>query len=119
MRTQRVLFASLLFACAFAAGAAGSPGTLLVLNKSDNTVSLVDLASKKSVATIPTGNGPHEVAVSPDGRLAVVCNYGSLDTRQHADGDRRRRAQVAANDRSAASIVDRTAPPGYAVTKWR
>lgn len=77
MRTYRVLLATLLFACAFAASAAGSPGTLLVLNKSDNTVSLVDLASKKSIATIPTGNGPHEVAVSPDGRLAVVCNYGS------------------------------------------
>lgn len=73
----RISTAALLFVCAFAANAA-NPGTLLVLNKSDNTVSLVDLASKKSVATIPTGNGPHEVAVSPDGRLAVVCNYGSL-----------------------------------------
>jgi YVTN family beta-propeller protein len=76
MRIQRLLFSALLFACTCAAGAA-NPGTLLVLNKSDNTVSLVDLASKKSVATIPTGNGPHEVAVSPDGRTAVVCNYGA------------------------------------------
>ena len=68
--------AAALLACTFIASAA-SPGTLLVLNKSDNTVSLLDLASKKSVATIPTGAGPHEVAVSPDGRTAVVCNYGS------------------------------------------
>ena len=72
----RISAAALLFACAFVAHAA-SPGTLLVLNKSDNTVSLVDLASKKSVATIPTGSGPHEVVVSADGRTAVVCNYGS------------------------------------------
>src|SRR5687767_11419803 len=52
-------------------------GTLLVLNKSDNTVSLVDLASRKVVATVPTGVGPHEVAVSPDGKIAVVANYGA------------------------------------------
>jgi hypothetical protein len=43
----RVSAAALLLACASAAHAA-NPGTLLVLNKSDNTVSLVDLASKKS-----------------------------------------------------------------------
>ncbi len=71
----RVFLAALLFASARANAA--NPGTLLVLNKSDNTVSLLDLATKKSVATIPTGAGPHEVAVSPDGRTAVVCNYGS------------------------------------------
>lgn len=57
--------------------AAADSGTLLVLNKSDNTVSLIDLASKKAVATIPTGVGPHEVAVSPDGKIAVITNYGT------------------------------------------
>lgn len=43
-------------------------GTLLVLNKSDNTVSMIDLASRKVLATLPTGVGPHEAAVSPDAR---------------------------------------------------
>lgn len=76
MRILRLSLFPLLLAFTATAFAA-SPGTLLVLNKSDNTVSLLDLASKKSVATIPTGAGPHEVAVSPDGRTAVVCNYGS------------------------------------------
>jgi YVTN family beta-propeller protein len=52
-------------------------GTLLVLNKSDNTVSLINVATKTAVATIPTGAGPHEVAVSPNGKLAVVANYGT------------------------------------------
>lgn len=56
---------------------AADSGTLLVLNKSDNNLSLIDLASKKSVATIPTGAGPHEVAVSPNGKIAVVANYGT------------------------------------------
>lgn len=51
-------------------------GTLLVLNKSDDTVSLVDLQTKDIRATLPTGDGPHEVAVSPDGKTAVVSNYG-------------------------------------------
>jgi len=52
-------------------------GTLIVLNKSDHTVSLIDLASKVSRATIPTGKYPHEVAVSSDGDIAVVANYGN------------------------------------------
>lgn len=50
--------------------------TLLVANKSEATLSLVDLDSGEVVATLPTGDGPHEVAVSPDGKTAVVANYG-------------------------------------------
>ncbi len=61
----------------FVGAAASDSGTLLVLNKSDNTVSLIDLSTRKTVATIPTGVGPHEVGVSPNGRLAVVANYGT------------------------------------------
>jgi YVTN family beta-propeller protein len=56
---------------------AADSGTLLVLNKSDNNVSLINVATKTVVATIPTGAGPHEVAVSPNGKLAVVANYGT------------------------------------------
>jgi YVTN family beta-propeller protein len=37
----------------------------------------VDLSTLKAVATIPTGDGPHEVAVSDDGKVAVVANYGT------------------------------------------
>jgi YVTN family beta-propeller protein len=29
------------------------------------------------VGKIPTGEGPHEVAVSEDGKIAIVCNYGT------------------------------------------
>ena len=50
---------------------------LIVLNKSDARASLVDITSGKVVATLPTGDGPHEVAVSPDGLTAVVGNYGA------------------------------------------
>ena len=51
-------------------------GTLLVVNKSEDTLSILDLASGSTIAVLPTGNGPHEVAVSPDGATAVVSNYG-------------------------------------------
>ena len=57
--------------------AAADSGTLLVLNKSDNTVSLINVATKTALATIPTGAGPHEVAVSPNGKIAVIANYGT------------------------------------------
>jgi DNA-binding beta-propeller fold protein YncE len=50
---------------------------LLVLSKSDATLAFVDPASGKTSATVPTGDGPHEVEVSTDGRLAFVSNYGA------------------------------------------
>jgi DNA-binding beta-propeller fold protein YncE len=52
-------------------------GTLVVLNKAEATASLIDLASGRVVATLATGEGPHEAAVSPDGRLALAANYGT------------------------------------------
>lgn len=57
--------------------AAQSAGRLLVVNKSEATLSVVDLPEGREIARIPTGNGPHEVAASPDGRIAVVTNYGT------------------------------------------
>lgn len=59
-----------------AAGAAAPSGTLLVLNKSDDMVSFIDLATSQVKATLPTGDGPHEIAVSDDGKTAVITNYG-------------------------------------------
>jgi YVTN family beta-propeller protein len=54
-------------------------GTLVVANKSEATVSLVDTENGEILATLPTGNAPHEVDVSPDGRLALVGNYGTRE----------------------------------------
>ena len=53
--------------------------TLVVLNKSEATASLIDLESGEVRATLPTDFGPHEAATSPDGRLALVGNYGSRE----------------------------------------
>ncbi|HEY6842992.1 MAG TPA: YncE family protein [Thermoanaerobaculia bacterium] len=51
--------------------------TLLLLNKGDSNVAFVDPATLQVVARVPTGNAPHEVAVSADGRIALVANYGT------------------------------------------
>jgi len=53
----------------------GPGGTLVVLNKSAATASLIDVESGRTLATLPTGRGPHELVVSADGRTAVGTDY--------------------------------------------
>lgn len=69
----------LALACAAGGVAAQSEqaqtGTLVVLNKSAATATFIDLASGETVATLPTGQGPHELAMTRDGRWAVSTNY--------------------------------------------
>jgi YVTN family beta-propeller protein len=50
---------------------------LLVLNKNENSLAIVNPQSAKVIARIPTGEGPHEVTASDDGKFAFVANYGS------------------------------------------
>ena len=71
--TSSVVLASLFVTCPVVAG------TLVVANKAEATVSLIDQESGKVVATLATGQGPHEVGISPDGRFALVTNYGTRD----------------------------------------
>ncbi|MBK8179161.1 MAG: hypothetical protein IPK67_09800 [Planctomycetes bacterium] len=73
------------FACLAAALAAllASPsraqGELLVLNKTDATLSFLapDQPAGAPLAVVGTGVGPHELAVEPGGARAVVTNYGT------------------------------------------
>jgi YVTN family beta-propeller protein len=51
-------------------------GTIVVANMNAHTATVIDLTTRRTIATLPTGRGPHEVAISHDGRLAVVSNYG-------------------------------------------
>ena len=56
---------------------ADAPGPILiVLNKSEAEAALVDPATYEVIDRLPTGDGPHEVAISPDGRFAYVADYG-------------------------------------------
>jgi YVTN family beta-propeller protein len=50
---------------------------LAVVNKSSNSLSLIDPVTRKEVAEIPTGYSPHEVGISPDGVFAYVTDYGT------------------------------------------
>ncbi len=50
-------------------------GTLIVLNKRGNDATFIDLASGDTIATLPTGNNPHELIVTDDGRWAIGTDY--------------------------------------------
>lgn len=53
----------------------GERGTLVVLNKGTSTATFIDVASGDIRATLPTGEGPHELAMTQDGRWAVSTDY--------------------------------------------
>jgi YVTN family beta-propeller protein len=57
--------------------AASGQGLLVAGNKPANTATIVDLATGRTLATLPTGLGPHEAAVSRDGAWAVITDYGT------------------------------------------
>ena len=69
---MKPLAAAVLLALASAAPA----DTLIVLNKFDDTASVIDAGTRETLRTVPTGNAPHEAAVAPDGRTVVVGDYG-------------------------------------------
>jgi len=72
-------FRSLLSLVCLGAGslcAASTPANaLLVLEKEQNTLVIVDPGSLTIVARVPVGHDPHEVAVSDDGKTAYISNY--------------------------------------------
>lgn len=62
------------------AGQTPRPG-LVVLNKDQSEMAIVDPGTLRVVDRVKTGPIPHEVAVSEDGAIAVATNYGA-----HQDG---------------------------------
>ena len=70
---------ALLVAAALLAGLDVSAETLLVVRKSDDALDFIDPGSGLRLASVPLGHAPHEVSVSPDGRRAVVSNYGTRE----------------------------------------
>ena len=77
MRFDRLVVTISLAVLTVSAYAQQTPkAALLALSKQDHTLSIVDPASLKIVATIPVGDDPHEVVASTDGRTAYVSNYG-------------------------------------------
>jgi YVTN family beta-propeller protein len=70
---------------------------LLVINKGDNTLAIIDAATLKILGTAPTGPDPHEVVASADGKLAYITNYNA--------------GNGVANSLSVVDLVARTALP--------
>jgi YVTN family beta-propeller protein len=58
-------------------GAPLKSGALLVLNKNDATMVIVDPDTGAVTGTVPVGEAPHELATSDDGRWAFASNYGT------------------------------------------
>src|SRR3954454_11436724 len=50
---------------------------LLVFNKEDANLTIVDPQSGQVLGTVPVGDGPHELVTSADGKLAFASNYGT------------------------------------------
>jgi YVTN family beta-propeller protein len=66
----------LILASALTLAAQTPSPALLVLSKADTTLAIVDPATLKVLARMPSGPDPHEVVVSSDGRFAYISNYG-------------------------------------------
>lgn len=55
-----------------AAQDAHEPGVVLVASIEESRLDFIDERTGRTLATVPTGKGPHEVRVAPDGKTAYV-----------------------------------------------
>jgi YVTN family beta-propeller protein len=77
MKTLRLPVLALMISGTAAAQIPGLSGTLIVTNKAPSTATIIDVGTGRVLATLPTGNNPHEVVLSADGRTAVITDYGT------------------------------------------
>ncbi len=88
MRNFAMKVMGMVAAGALVAGAAWAQGKktakpgLVVLSKDESQILIFDPETLKLAGYTGTGAYPHEVAVSGDGKTAIVTNYGA-----HGDGD--------------------------------
>lgn len=71
-----VLRAVVIIGAAIAGAALAAPDKVFVADEGAATVSVLDAASFKKIAAVPVGREPHNVQLSPDGKLAWVTNNG-------------------------------------------
>jgi YVTN family beta-propeller protein len=75
-----LIFATIVTAVLMATEHVGakSAGYLLVANKGDHTLGIIDVAAGRQIATVPEdGTTGHEVIASPDGKRAFVPIFGN------------------------------------------
>jgi len=56
---------------------------LLVLEKNDKSMAIVDPNTLKVIGRVPAGEDPHEIVASDDGKYAYISNYGAFQNPQH------------------------------------
>jgi DNA-binding beta-propeller fold protein YncE len=81
LRISAAMLGSIFSITQFATSQMPSPA-LLVLEKEDKSMAIVDPATLKIVSRVPVGEDPHEVVVSQDGNEAYISNYGGFRTPQ-------------------------------------
>ncbi len=81
MAASFALVSATLLTATGAAAQTPSPA-LLVLEKSDEKLAIVDPATQKVVGRVPSGGAPHEVIASDDGKFAYISNYASQEAGQ-------------------------------------
>ena len=72
---------SLFLTSCFASAQAKS--SLLVLEKNDKSLAIIDPGSLKVIGRVPAGDDPHEVVASDDGKFAYISNYGAFQGALH------------------------------------
>ena len=82
MTLDKTMIRRLVLLGAFAAlttvAVAETPSTaLLVVNKGEDSMAIVDPQTRKVVGKVTTAGRPHEVAVSSDGKMAFLANMGN------------------------------------------
>jgi YVTN family beta-propeller protein len=87
---RAVIFAAVLAAFAFAAASANAAPLVWTVNKDAGVVSTIETGTNKIVgAPIAVGERPESIAITPNGRIALVSNYDGksvsvIDTVAHA-----------------------------------
>jgi len=77
MKRNAGLILIALAALAVASAAQSRGARLLVLNKEDATLNVINPESGTILATVATGQGPHELVATADGKTAFASNYGT------------------------------------------
>lgn len=85
MASGRIPMLAAIWLCVFLPIATAAPAqapspALLVLEKGDRSLAIVDPDTLKIVARVDAGEDPHEIVASEDGRFAYISNYGAFST---------------------------------------
>src|SRR5574339_414917 len=76
-----------------------------ITNEMDNTVSVIDTAAGKVIASVPVGTRPDGVAITPDGKFVYTANF-EADTVSVIDtSDNKVKATVASTHRPSGIVV--------------